>query len=119
MFASHRVHANQEDWESVARFVVGAFRADVARAGATAEITELVEELSQLSPQFKALWLANDVRAHGEGFKRLHHPELGVLELEYSAFAVDGRPDLAMFVYNPVSPEDERRIRECMRLMQD
>ena len=36
MFSSARVRGRQEDWASVARFVVGAFRADVARVGATA-----------------------------------------------------------------------------------
>lgn len=112
MFSNQRVRAHQEDWESVARFVVGAFRADVARAGATAEIGQFVEDLSRISPEFEAMWLDNDVRAHGEGLKRIHHPELGLLELEYSAFAVDGRPDLCMFVYNPVSGSDSARIRE-------
>ena len=34
MFCDPRVRAAQDDWKSVARFVVGAFRADVARAGA-------------------------------------------------------------------------------------
>jgi hypothetical protein len=99
---------------SVARFVVGAFRADVARAGATAQIGQFVDELSRLSPEFEALWLANDVRAHGEGVKRLHHPTLGNLELEYSAFAVDGRPDLGMIVYNTVNAGDADRIRACI-----
>ncbi|MDQ7994247.1 MAG: helix-turn-helix transcriptional regulator [Luteibacter sp.] len=112
MFSNQRVRAHQDDWESVARFVVGAFRADVARAGATAEIGQFVEDLSRISPEFEAMWLDNDVRAHGEGLKRIHHPELGLLELEYSAFAVDGRPDLCMFVYNAVSSADSARIRE-------
>jgi hypothetical protein len=115
MFANARVRAAQDDWMSVARFVVGAFRADVARAGATAQVGEFVEELSRLSPVFATLWLANDVRAHGEGVKVLHHATLGKLELEYSAFAVDGRPDLGMIVYNPVHQADADRIRKCMR----
>ena len=80
---------------SVARFVVGAFRADLARAGATKEITNLVDELSRMSPDFNALWRDHNVVAHGEGLKRIRHPELGSLELEFSAFAVDGRPDSA------------------------
>ena len=111
IFADARVRAAQEDWQSVARFVVGAFRADAARAGATAEIGQFVEELSRLSPEFEALWLANDVNAYGEGLKRLHHAELGLLELEFSAFAVDGRPDLGMIVYNPVTRAEADRIR--------
>jgi len=115
IFSNSRVRAAQEDWQSVARFVVGAFRADAARAGAAAEIGQFVEELSRLSPEFEALWLANDVNAYGEGVKRLHHAELGLLELEFSAFSVDGRPDLGMIVYNPATSADEERIRAYIR----
>jgi transcriptional regulator with XRE-family HTH domain len=111
MFGNARVRAAQEDWESVARFVVSAFRADAARAGAGAESAALVEELSRTSPDFDRLWRDNDVAAHGEGLKRLHHPELGLLELEFSAFAVDGRPELGMVVYNPATEQAAERIR--------
>ncbi len=51
----------------VARFVVGAFRADAARAGAVSEVGQLVDELCRASPEFEALWRDNDVHAHGEG----------------------------------------------------
>ena len=78
----------------MARFVVGAFRADAARAGAVSEVGQLVDELCQLSPEFEALWRDNNVTVYGEGIKRLRHPILGQIGLEYSAFAVDGRPDL-------------------------
>jgi len=111
IFADPGVRTRQEDWQSVARFVVGAFRADAARAGASAETTKLVEELSRMSPEFDALWRDNDVTAHGEGLKRLRHSELGLLELEFSAFAVDGRPELGMVVYNPATDEVADRIR--------
>jgi len=115
IFSNSQVRAVQEDWQSLTRFVVGAFRADAARAGATAEIAQFVEELSRLSPEFEALWLANDVNAYGEGLKRLHHAKLGLLELEFSAFAVDGRPDLGMVVYNPVTSADTDRIRAYIK----
>ena len=111
MFANPGVRAAQGDWLSVARYVVGAFRADATRAGANAEIAELVDELSRASPEFDTLWRANDVAAQGDGLKRLHHAELGLLELEFSAFAVDGRPELGMVVYNPADGDVENRIR--------
>jgi len=111
IFTHSRVKAAQEDWWAVARYVVAAFRADAARAGAGDEISRLVEELSRLSPEFETLWRENHVIAHGEGLKRLHHAELGVLELEFSTFAVEGRPELAMVVYNPVAAADADRIR--------
>ena len=114
IFLDPRVRAAQCDWQSVARFVVGAFRVDAARAGAAAEVQPLVDELCRLSPEFKAMWRDNDVRTHGEGVKRIRHPVLGQLAFEYSAFAVDGRPDLSMVVYNPATPADADRIRSLI-----
>jgi len=112
MFGSPRVRAAQDDWQAVARFVVGSFRADAARAGAGAEVTELVEELCRTSPEFEALWRDSDlVAGQGEGLKRLRHPEIGLVELEFSVFAVDGRPELGMIVYNPATPADAERIQ--------
>jgi hypothetical protein len=114
MFLDPRVRAAQHDWDSVARFVVGAFRVDAARAGAAAAVQPLVDELCRLSPEFAAMWRDNDVRSHGEGVKHIKHPVLGSLAFEYSAFAVDGRPDLAMVVYNPATPADAGRISALM-----
>src|ERR1700723_2005839 len=111
IFLDPRVRAAQYDWESVARFVVGTFRADAARAGAAAEVQPLVDELCRLSPEFKALWRDNDVRSHGEGVKQIRHAVLGLIAFEYSAFAVDGRPDLSMVIYNPATPADADKIR--------
>ncbi|GGE85575.1 helix-turn-helix transcriptional regulator [Sphingomonas prati] len=103
IFGDPHSRATQPDWESVARYVVAVFRAESARAGALAEVVPLVEELSRLSPEFAAMWQDNDVRGHGDGLKQRRHPCLGLITLEYSAFAVDGRPDLSMVIYNPVS----------------
>ncbi|RVA76589.1 transcriptional regulator, partial [Mesorhizobium sp. M7A.F.Ca.CA.001.08.2.1] len=111
MFLSPHIRARQHDWQNLARFVVGAFRADAARAGAVSEVRELVDELCSASPEFAALWRENGVLSHGDGTKRLKHPELGDIELEYSGFAVDGRPDLSLTVYNPVDSAVADRIR--------
>ena len=75
---------------------------------------ELVDELCRRSPEFEALWRDNNVHVHGEGVKRLRHPILGPIKMEYSAFAVDGRPDLGMIVYNPVTRSDPDRIRSLV-----
>jgi len=115
IFLDPRARAAQYDWQSVARFALGAFRADAARAGAAAEVESLVEDLCRLSPEFRAMWRENDVRGmHGEAVKHIRHPALGPLAFEYSAFAVDGRPDLAMVVYNPATPEDAERIQSLL-----
>jgi len=114
IFCDPRIRALQLDWESVARFAVAAFRADAARAGAAANVKALVDELCQRSPEFEAMWRANDVRTHGEGTKHLRHPVAGPIALEYSAFAVDGRPDLGLVIYNPATLADADRIRSLL-----
>jgi len=114
-FLDPRSRAAQYDWESVARFVLGAFRVDAARAGAAAEVAPLVDELCRLSPEFEAMWRANEVRGHqGEAVKHIRHPTLGPLAFEYSAFAIDGRTDLTMVVYNPATPQDAERIKSLL-----
>jgi transcriptional regulator with XRE-family HTH domain len=111
LFLDPRMRAAQYDWESVARFVVGAFRVDAARAGAAAEAQPIIDELGRLSPEFRAMWRDNDVHNnHGETIKHIRHPVLGPLAFEHSTFAVDGRPDLSMVVYNLVNPADAERI---------
>jgi transcriptional regulator with XRE-family HTH domain len=115
LFLDPRARAVQYDWEKVARHVVGAFRVDAARAGAAAEVEPLVDELCQLSPEFRTMWLDNDVRStHGEAVKHIRHPVLGPLSFEYSTFAVDGRLDLSMVVYNPATLVDADKIRSTL-----
>ena len=76
----------------------------------------VVEELSRASPEFEAMWRDNDVRTtYGEAAKQVRHPVAGLIGLEYSAFAVDGRPDLGMVIYNPATPADADRIRTLVK----
>ena len=114
IFCDPRIRAVQSEWEAVARFVVAAFRIDAARAGADAEVAPLVEELCQSSPEFASMWRDNDVQTHGDGVKHLRHPQLGPIALEYSAFAVDARPDLSLIVYNPATPADLKLIESLV-----
>jgi len=115
IFRNSRVRAAQSDWQSVARFVVAAFRADAARAGAVEAVHALVDELCRTSPEFEAMWRDNDVRIYGDGAKILHHPVAGAIAMEYSAFAVDGRSDLGMVIYNPATPADADKIRSLLK----
>jgi transcriptional regulator with XRE-family HTH domain len=115
MFRDSRIRAAQPNWQSVARYVVASFRADVARAGAARNVQSLVDELCATSPEFAAMWRDNDVQGHGDGVKVLHHPIAGPLSMEFSAFAVDGRLDLNMVIYNPATPADADKMRALLK----
>ncbi|NHF66882.1 helix-turn-helix transcriptional regulator [Xanthomonas hortorum] len=111
MFLSPASRVMNLDWEGVARSLVTVFRADAARAGANAAIAPLVEELRSRSEDFARLWEAGEVNDPSDGIKRLRHPILGEMEMEYSSFAVEGRTDLILLVCNPVHQADAGSIR--------
>jgi transcriptional regulator with XRE-family HTH domain len=113
-FGDPGVRAKQTDWEGVAQGVVAGFRADMARAGALEDMKALVDELCGLSPEFAAMWSDHDVRAHGEGTKKIRHPIAGELAFEYSAFIVEGRPDLSLVIYNPATAQDLKKIQALL-----
>ncbi len=115
-FLEPRMRASQTQWLHVARVLVAAFRADVARAGAGAAARGLIDELSRASPEFAAIWRENEVRgAEGMVAKRIRHPQAGWLDLEYSIFAVAGRPDLDMAVFTPGNVGTASRIQALLR----
>lgn len=114
IFLDPRARKVQSDWIGVARLILSAFRLDAARAGAEAAIAPLVADLSAASPEFAALWAEPHVPTPTDGTKHLTHPMLGPITLEHSTFAVDGRADLAMVVYNPVDPAILHRLQTLM-----
>lgn len=111
MFLDPAMRASQVDWESVARFLVATFRAETARAGETARSAAILAELAASSPDFVRLWTDNDVRTTGEGSKTIRHARVGEISFEFSSFAIDGRPDLKLMVYNPAGEADAEKMR--------
>ena len=104
-------------WEENARFAIGVFRTDVARAGGCAEAAALAGQLQATSAEFRRLWAENEVRSHAVGLKRYRHPLAGLLTLEYSACAVDGAEGLSMTVFMPAAAVECARSRCCPRVL--
>ena len=111
MFLDPATREAQDDWDAVARFLVASFRAETARTGDGKRAADLIAELSTASPEFRRMWLSNDVRTTGDGAKLIRHGLVGKIALEFSSFAVDGRPDLKLIVYTPAGPDDREKIR--------
>ncbi|MDE1567960.1 helix-turn-helix transcriptional regulator [Aquabacter sp. P-9] len=112
MFLDPKTRAAQSDWATVARFLVATFRAETARVGDTRRADELVAELGAASADFARMWNETDVRETGEGAKTIRHAIAGEISLEFSCFAVDGRPDLKLVIYNPAGEADLQKVRQ-------
>lgn len=111
MFLDPATRAAQSDWESVARFLIATFRAETTRVGESERAAELVAEISGKSAEFARMWTENDVQTVGEGAKTIRHATVGEITFEFSSFAIDGRPDLKLMIYNPAEGEDLEKMR--------
>ena len=85
-------------------------RAEAGRDPHDRGLQDLVGELSTRSETFRRLWGAHNVRTHGAGTKRFHHPVVGELTLAYEELAITAEPGLVLMVYTaePGSPSAER-----------
>lgn len=98
------------DWDLFAEMCVAIMRAEAGRDPHDKGLQDLVGELSTRSDVFRRLWGAHDVRTHGSGTKRFHHPVVGELTLAYEELAITAEPGQVLLVYTaePGSPSAER-----------
>lgn len=98
------------DWELFADMCVSIMRAEAGRDPHDRGLQDLVGELSTQSETFRRLWGAHDVRTHGAGTKRFHHPDVGELVLAYEELAITAEPGHVLMVYTaePGSPSSEK-----------
>lgn len=89
---------------------VGIMRVEAGRDPHDRTLQDLVGELTTRSETFARLWSAHDVRTHGTGTKRFHHPVVGELTLIYEELAVTAEDGLSLLIYTaePGSPSAER-----------
>ncbi len=62
-------------------------------------LLELVGELSTRSELFRQRWASQDVRFHRSGRKRLRHPVVGLLDLDFEALQLPNESGLQINVY--------------------
>jgi transcriptional regulator with XRE-family HTH domain len=98
------------DWDLFAQMCVGVMRAEAGRDPHDRGLQDLVGELSTQSETFRRLWADHNVRTHGTGTKRFHHPDVGALTLAYEELAITAEPGLVLLIYTaePGSPSAER-----------
>ncbi|MGW0315100.1 helix-turn-helix transcriptional regulator [Streptomyces flavidovirens] len=97
------------DWNQVAGDCLAMLRLYAGRQPDDPQLTELIGELSLHSDTFRRMWADHDVIAHTTGTKRLHHPLVGDLTLDYLVLAVEGDPEQTLTIYTPepASPSAE------------
>ncbi|TNM66680.1 helix-turn-helix domain-containing protein [Aliirhizobium smilacinae] len=110
IFCNDRVRGHMVNWERDARSAVAAFRAEAIKAAPAETLQVMVDDLSRKSPEFDAIWRDYDIQNYGAGTKHFRHEIAGDLMMEYSSFTVDGRPDLGLVIFTPMTVMDAERV---------
>ncbi len=87
------------DWERIANETVAIMRHTVGTDPRDPRLSELVGELSMRSDEFRTRWASHDVRFHNTGTKRMMHPLVGELTLNFERFDLAAESGLTMFTY--------------------
>ncbi|KGJ74882.1 XRE family transcriptional regulator [Cryobacterium roopkundense] len=87
------------DYDQIANDAAAMLRLEAGRTPHDPELIKLVGELSTQSEVFRQRWASRDVMHHRSGLKRLHHPVVGDLDLNYESMDLPSEPGLVMNVY--------------------
>jgi transcriptional regulator with XRE-family HTH domain len=96
------------DWHEEATRLVASLRLVAGRHADDRELAELIGELTMKSPEFASLWSQHPVANCVSGTKRLRHPEVGELTVEFEALLLADVPGqrILMYTATPGSPSE-------------
>jgi transcriptional regulator with XRE-family HTH domain len=87
------------DYDQITHDAAAMLRMEAGRNPHDPELIRLVGELSTQSALFRERWASRDVKFHRSGTKRLHHPVVGDLDLDYESMDLPSEPGLVLNVY--------------------
>jgi transcriptional regulator with XRE-family HTH domain len=98
VFLNPRSHKFFLDWDHHADNAVAILRTAAGRDPYDEKLSNLVGELCTRSDDFRNRWGSHNVRFHGTGVKKMHHPVVGQLDLTYEGMDLPADPGLTLFV---------------------
>ena len=100
------------DWDEIAARMVGEYRAAMAEHLDDPSWHALLERLLAASPEFAARWERHEVRRSESSHKRVRHPELGLLDLNYTNLWLDPSLGARVVAFTPVDENTASRLRD-------
>ena len=87
------------EWEKSARESASAMRLLAGQDPSDKAFNDLVSELKAGSKEFSDWWSSHTVRTHTSGAKRINHPVVGELEIQFEALALTSVPGMRLVTY--------------------
>jgi transcriptional regulator with XRE-family HTH domain len=97
------------EWDQKASDMVSYLRMDAGCHPDDPRLSALVGELSVKSEEFRLLWATHDVKEKGYGVKRIRHPLVGEMTLNFESFRLPDDSEQTLITYHaePGSPSAE------------
>ncbi|MFF4351544.1 helix-turn-helix domain-containing protein [Streptomyces sp. NPDC001530] len=114
VFLKPEYHELFVDWEQKAIDIVCLLRMDAGCHPDDPRLSALVGELSVKSEDFRRLWATHDVKEKTHGVKRLRHPLVGDLALQFESFRLPDDSEQALITYHA---EPGSASAEALRLL--
>lgn len=114
MFLDDDARALFVDWNDQARAAVESLRFEVGRDPDDQATAGLVAELRAHSREFDQWWEQHRVHQRTHGSKRLRHPLVGDLTVEYETLSLPGDPATTLYVYTTEADSPSRRAMDIL-----
>lgn len=107
------------DWEDTAARMVAQYRAAMAEHVAEPAWKDLLARLHRASPEFTEFWERHEVQPPESRIKRVRHPDVGLLKLEYTYLWLGRRIGTRIITYTPADEETRRRLDRLQLLLDE
>ncbi|MFJ9690556.1 helix-turn-helix domain-containing protein [Kitasatospora sp. NPDC101183] len=109
VFSDSEIRERYGNWEAMAPDCVAFLRMEAARHPDDPRLSELVGDLAIKDSHFRQWWAAHNVAAQTAGVKKLNHPLVGELTLDWETLACATDPDQQIVVWTaePGTPSHE------------
>ncbi|MEU5954500.1 helix-turn-helix domain-containing protein [Streptomyces sp. NPDC047525] len=106
MFTDPALRKLYPDWETVARTAVAQLRKEAGKYPQDPRLVSLVGELSVRDEDFRTWWASHEVSALSVGTKKLRHPLVGELTLDWDTLtaSTDADQQLVVWTAEPGTP---------------
>ena len=101
VFLDDRARTFFDDWTAVARDTARILRSEAGRDPRDHGPAALIDEMLELSPEFRDVWAQHDVRLPAAGRHVFHHSRVGLLDLVFESAALRADPGLTLLLATP------------------
>jgi hypothetical protein len=101
MFATEAYRRTIVNWEADARGLLAKFRLAMAESGGAPEFTDLIRDLTEMSPDFRRIWGEHSVDPPSEGVTHFVSSRHGTHSFNHYTLVPDMHPHLRIVIFFP------------------